>query len=120
MKQIANEDEPEFIYGGLMPRAISQAGLVQRRATRVFEAGYLPFHMRTIIDPSAAINPIMGTSKNHLWRQKVACEDEDAFNPETEVKAIPLSYFNSFFAACAVIWVIAIIINCCEKACKYI
>ena len=70
-----------------------------------------------MMDLSEVINPFMGTNRTHQWRQKVACDDENAFIPEGEVKAIPLSYFTSFFAACSAVWLIAIIINCVEIAC---
>ena len=116
IRKMADHDEAESIYGSLIPRALSQGHLIEQRFTRTFESNFLPHHMETLNDPSGILNPLMGTSESHSLRQKVACEDEDAFNPESQVKAIPLFYFKSFFAACAVVWVIAIIFNCIENA----
>lgn len=59
---------------------------------------------------------VMSTSRTHRWRQKVVCENENAFAPETQVHPIPLRYFRSFSNACAWVWLLATLVHtaqCC-------
>ena len=111
-EQFSDPSESESIFGSPMGQVVQNQELVERTIRHVFEAHLLPYHMKVVFDSTDIVNSVMGTSKSHQWKQKVACSDADAFLPETQVKPISLSYFASFFAACGAVWLLAFIIHC--------
>ena len=109
--QFSDPSEEESIVGNLLGQAVPNQELVEKRIRHVFEAHLLPYHMKTVFDVFDEVGSMMGTSKSHQWRQKVTCENPNAFLPEAQVKPIPFSYFSTFFAACGLVWFIAFIIH---------
>ena len=116
MKVSADPAEQEVIFGPALRKTSPFSSLYARRFKRSFETHVLyRMYMRSL-DLIELAGSFMGTSSTHRWKQQVVCENEDAFTLDPEVKAIPLSYFRSFFLVCSVIWLLALIVNLVQIA----
>ena len=111
VKNIGDSIENQVIYGYALSKHFDPPRLSSMREQALFETHFLPYSTRKQFDQGEMSANLAGTSKHHQWRQKVVCEDENAFAPGPVVKAISLSYFASFFQAIAVVWLIAFFLH---------
>lgn len=122
-KIISDASESEVIYGHAIRAESPYKKLNAARLQLFFETNIIAHNFELGLDQSAAMAELKGTNKKHQWRQKVVCENENAFALDPEVRAIPLLYFHSFFEACVAVWLFAFIFNFmqifCNKAATY-
>ena len=111
LKVFSDPSEQEVIYGYATAKHFLGAHKIRRNLQRAFEGDIMRQHYRTSTDVTHIANRYAATSKQHQWKQYLACNHEDALIPDVQVHAVPLSYFCSFFSACAVVWTAAFIIN---------
>ena len=108
---LSDPSGPKFIYGYALSKEYRYREFFSRKQRHIFESQFLAHHYRLCLDPTDLLSTLSGSSKEHKRRQRIACTEEDSFTPHVQVKAITLSYFKSFFAVCAIVWLLAFIIH---------
>lgn len=111
MKFLADPIERDTIFGPAMRKRSILMPYFASRFKRTFETKNMEVLWSRVLDVSALVLPVIGASASHQWRQKVLCDDENAFAPEPAVNSIPLKYFNSFFIACSWMWALATVVH---------
>ena len=108
---ISDPSEQEVLFGRPVSSHSPWSQLISRKMRTLFETHSLSTGYTVMLDQYEMAADMVGASNGHKWRQKVVCDDENAFATEPPVRAIPLSYFIAFFKAVAVVWVLALILN---------
>lgn len=111
VKLIADPIEPEVIYGHAIAELSPFAHFIARKIQFLSETRVIARGFELGLDQSAASAELAATSAHHRWRQKVVCENENAFTSHPRVPAISFFYFRSFFAVCISVWFCALVLN---------
>lgn len=117
IKIVKDPMEGEKIFGPPMRKSSPYTAWYASKFKRIFESHSMARLYDYILDVGPIIRQVFITTSRHVWRQKVVCENENAFAPDPEVVAIPLSYFASFLSACFCVWLFAFILNFLQIAC---
>lgn len=111
LKMLSDPLEKEIIFGIPVRNNFSLTSYYQFRYRRQFENLVLDVMWARLFDLTDMAGELAATSFSHLWRQKVVCQDENAFAPVVQVHAIPVRYFNSSFKVCLCIWLVALFMH---------
>lgn len=115
----SDRSESEQLYARTMINDFSHAKFYINRLQRSFESHSLAHLYSVSMDATDIIHRFHANSSSaHLRMQKIACKDDTAFQSQPRVRAIPLSYFASFFTAYSIICLSALLLNLMQIICS--
>lgn len=114
LRILSDPSEAELITSTVFSKRFAGVRTLERSYRRGSESHIVIHHYMLTTDVSYISFEIAGTSRNHQWRQHLACTSPEALEQQVDVHGIPLSYFHSFFVACVSVWAVASLVNLCE------
>lgn len=109
LKILSDPSEPEQVYAFAFTTAFKYIQVAEKSIQRALETYVIPHHFESSFDITDQVSRIAGTTRQHQWRQHLACTDENALRPDTDVHPIPIHFYLSFTQACLLVWIVAVL-----------
>ena len=117
LKIFADHSEPEIIYGFTLSKTFHGSRIIRRSFKRTFQTHIMAHDFELSFDVTNVISQIAGTSREHRWKQHLACTNEKALDGQVHVGATPLFYFKYLIFICVYGWAMASLFLLTEISC---